>query len=132
MTHLQIVALYAGINLLLLPILMYRVGQQRIATKTSIGDGGSEPLLQRIRAHANFTETTPFALIGLLMMSMFSGTPAWLLHLLGGGFTAGRVSHAHGMAQKNAGGTGRTVGAVLSLLTFVTMGAFLLYKAFAG
>ncbi len=132
MTHIQIVALYAGINLLLLPILMFRVGGQRLKTKINLGDGGSPALLQRIRAHANFTETTPFALIGLLIMSMLSGTPAWLLHALGGGFTAGRVLHAHGMAQENALGTGRTVGAVLSLLTFVTMGAYFLFKAFTG
>lgn len=132
MTSLQIVALYAGINLLLLPILMLRVGGQRMKTKTSLGNGDSPDLLARIRAHANFTETTPFALIGLLIMSMFTGTPAWLLHAVGGGFTAGRILHAHGMAQENALGTGRTVGALLSLLTFVIMGAYFLFKAFTG
>ncbi|NNE57117.1 MAG: hypothetical protein HKN36_03330 [Hellea sp.] len=132
MDSIQIVALYAGLNLLLLPILMVRVGQQRIATKTSLGDGDQPALLQRIRAHANFTETTPFALLGLLAMAGFSGTPTWLLHALGGGFTFGRVLHAHGMAQRGAGGKGRTIGALLSLLTFVVMGAYLLYKAFTG
>ena len=131
MTQMQIAALYIGLNLLLLPVLMYRVGQQRIATKTSLGDGDSPPLLQRIRAHANFTETTPFALIGLLALASFN-SPVWLMHVLGGGFTFGRLAHAHGMAQKNALGKGRTLGALLSLLTFLIMGAYLLYKAFTG
>ena len=130
MTSLQIVALYAGINLILLPILMFRVGQVRMSSKTSLGDGDDFNLLARIRAHANFTETTPFALLGLLIIGMMSGTPAWLLHALGGGFTFGRVAHAHGMAQEKALGKGRTVGAVLSLLTFLVMGGYLLYRAF--
>jgi len=132
MTSLQIVALYAGINLLLLPLLMYRVGQVRISEKVSLGDGNNPRLLARIRAHANFAETTPFALLGLFVISGFSGTPAWLLHLLGGGFTFGRLAHAHGMAQDKSAGMGRTVGALLSLLTFVAMGGYLLFKAFTG
>ncbi len=132
MTSLQIVALYSGINLIILPILMFRVGQVRIATKTSLGNGEDFSLLARVRAHANFTETTPFALIGLLLMSQMSGTPAWLLHALGGGFTFGRMAHAHGMAQDKALGKGRTIGAALSLLTFLVMGGYLLYRAFTG
>ena len=132
MTPLQIVALYAGINLIVLPILMYRVGQKRISTKTSLGQGDDFTLLSRIRAHANFAETTPFALIGLLMMAQFAGVPAWLMHALGGGFTFGRLAHAHGMAQDKALGKGRTVGAVLSLLTFLVMGGYLLYRTFTG
>lgn len=132
MTPLQITALYAGINLIILPILMYRVGQKRMSTKTSIGQGDDFGLLARIRAHANFAETTPFALIGLLMMAQFSGVPTWLMHALGGGFTFGRLAHAHGMTQENALGKGRTVGAVLSLLTFLVMGGYLLYRAFTG
>ena len=131
MTHIQIVALYAGINLLLLPVLMYRVGQQRIATKTSLGDGGHETLFQRIRAHANFTETTPFALIGLLILSNLSA-PVLLMHILGGGFTLGRIAHAHGMAQAGATGKGRTIGAILAFLSFIIMGVYLLFRAFAG
>lgn len=132
MTSLQIVALYAGINLILLPILMFRVGQKRISTKTSLGNGEDFGLLARVRAHANFAETTPFALIGLYLVSLFAGTPAWLLHALGGGFTFGRLAHAHGMAQDKALGMGRTIGASLSLLTFLVMGGYLLYRAFTG
>lgn len=130
MTNIQIAALYAGINLIVLPILMYRVGQKRMSTKTSLGQGDDFTLLSRIRAHANFAETTPFALIGLLMMAQLGGVPAWLMHALGGGFTFGRLAHAHGMAQDKALGKGRTLGAVLSLLTFFVMGGYLLYRAF--
>ena len=132
MTNLQIVALYAGINLIVLPILMYRVGQLRMSTKTSLGEGDDFNLLSRIRAHANFTENTPLALIGLFIMAQLGGVPAWLMHALGGGFTFGRLAHAHGMAQDKALGKGRTVGAALSLLIFLVMGGYLIFRAFTG
>ncbi len=132
MSNTQIVALYAGINLIILPILMFRVGQLRSSTKTSLGDGEDFQLLSRIRAHGNFAETTPFALVGLFIVSMFTGVPAWLMHVFGGGFTLGRVFHAHGMAKGNALGKGRIIGTLLSVLTFFGMGGYLLFRAFTG
>jgi len=132
MTNIQIVALYAGINLIILPILMFRVGQVRNSTKTSLGNGEDFQLLSRIRAHGNFAETTPFALLGLLVISMLAGVPAWLMHVFGGGFTLGRILHAHGMAKANALGKGRIVGTLLSVLTFFVMGGYLIFRAFTG
>ncbi len=131
MTLFQIVALYVALNLILLPILMLRVGQKRISEKVSLGDGGNTSLLARVRAHANFTETTPFALIGLFSLAMLSA-PSVMLHIFGAGFTFGRIAHAHGMAGLGANGKGRTIGAVLSLLTFLGMAICLLYLTFAG
>lgn len=131
MTLFQIVALYVALNLLLLPVLMLRVGNIRIKEKIGLGDGGNASLLARIRAHANFTETTPFALIGLFALAGLSA-PALMLHIFGAGFTIGRVAHAHGMAGKDANGKGRTLGALLSLLTFLGMAGCLLYLIFAA
>ena len=45
MTAVQIVALYVALHLILLPILMYRVGQIRIKEKISLGDGDSLSLI---------------------------------------------------------------------------------------
>ena len=42
MTLFQIVALYIALNLILTPILMYRVGQVRIGKKIDLGDGGDD------------------------------------------------------------------------------------------
>lgn len=131
MTLFQIVALYVALNLILLPILMLRVGQKRISGKVNLGDGGDAGLLARIRAHANFTETTPFALIGLVALAMLSA-PSLMLHIFGAAFTFGRVAHAHGMAQEGAVGKGRTLGALLSLLTFLGMAGCLLFLIFTG
>ncbi len=131
MTLFEIVALYVALNLLLLPVLMLRVGQTRMSSKVSLGDGGDSSLLARIRAHANFTETAPFALIGLISLASLQAAPL-VLHIFGAGFTFGRIAHAHGMAQKDALGRGRTIGALLSLLTFVGMALTLIYLIIAG
>ena len=55
MTLFQIAALYIALNLILTPVLMYRVGQVRIRKNILLGDGGNDLLLSRMRAHANFT-----------------------------------------------------------------------------
>src|SRR5689334_6380019 len=56
----------------------YRVGQMRHAHKVSIGDGGAEPLIARMRAQANFVEYAPFFLILLAGVEMARGQPVWL------------------------------------------------------
>lgn len=127
----EIAALYIALNLLLAPVLMMRVGKVRVASKVSLGDGGDAKLLSRIRAHANFTETAPFALIGLLALAHLDAN-AVALHVIGAGFTFGRIAHAHGMAQDNSLGKGRTIGALLSLLTFLGIAFYALYLIFVG
>lgn len=131
MTLFEIVALYVALNLILLCVLMLRVGQVRNDEKIQLGDGGSQALLARIRAHGNFIETAPLAMMGLFALAGLQAAPL-ALHIFGTAFTFGRVAHAHGMAQKNAMGAGRVVGALLSLLTFLGMAILMLYKIFAG
>ena len=43
-----------------------RVGKYRARFKVSVGDGGQEPLLRRMRAQANFIESAPIFLLLLL------------------------------------------------------------------
>ncbi len=131
MTHFQIVAFYIALNLLLNPILMYRVGQIRIKEKVTLGDGDSPALLGRVRAHGNFSETAPLALIGLIGLAMLSA-PSLALHIFGAGFFIGRLLHAHGMAQKNSLGKGRMIGTILALLTFVGTAITLLFLIFTN
>lgn len=61
-----------------------------------IGDGGQQWMAARMRAHANFVEYTPFALI-LMGLIEFSGGSRTLLWMLGGIFLLARVLHAIGM-----------------------------------
>lgn len=127
MTLFQIVALYAALNLLLAPLLMVRVGGQRLKSKVDLGDGGDDFLLRRIRAHGNYIENAPLALIGLFALAFMSAAPL-VLHIFGAGFFIGRVFHAMGMAQ--VFGQGRLIGTLLTLLTYVGTALTLLYLIF--
>jgi uncharacterized membrane protein YecN with MAPEG domain len=129
MTLFQIVAFYLALNLLLAPILMFRVGQVRLGKKINLGDGGDELMISRIRAHGNFIENAPLALLGLLGLAMLKAAPV-ALHLFGAAFLIGRVLHAMGMAK--VFGQGRLVGTLLTLLTYFGTAAYLLLLIFTG
>lgn len=129
MTLFQIVALYIALNLLLAPLLMYRVGQIRLGKKINLGDGGDDLMLSRIRAHGNFTENAPLALLGLVGLAMLGAHPI-ALHIFGAAFFIGRILHAMGMA--GSFGQGRLVGTLLTLLTFLGQAAYLLFLIFTG
>ena len=129
MTLFQIVALYVALHLILKPILMFRVGQVRIKEKVSLGDGDNPALFARIRAHGNYVETAPFALIGLFAMAIMNAHPI-ALHLFGAVFLLGRILHAHGMAQKGSNGKGRLIGMMMTLFTFFGTAIYLLYLIF--
>jgi uncharacterized membrane protein YecN with MAPEG domain len=129
MTLFQIVALYIALNLILAPLLMFRVGQVRIGKKINLGDGGDALMLSRIRAHGNFTENAPLALLGLIGLAMLSAHPI-ALHIFGAGFFIGRILHAMGMA--GSFGQGRLIGTLLTLLTYFGQAAYLLFLIFTG
>lgn len=129
MTTFQIVALYIALHLILAPILMFRVGQIRIKERINLGDGENPKLFARIRAHGNYIETTPIALIGLIALGMMKANPVGL-HLFGAIFLLGRILHAHGMAQPHSAGKGRVVGMIMTLFTFFGTASYLLYLIF--
>ena len=91
-----------------------RVGRTRIAEKIYIGDGGSETVLRRMRAQANFVEYAPFILIliGLLELGVGSRTWLWVSAAL---FVIARVFHLFGMD----GGklvVGRRIGIIVTIV----------------
>ena len=73
-----------------------RCGSVRGKEKILHGDGGNALLLRRMRAQANFTEYTPFAL-ALIMVLEFAGQAGWALGLSAMAFMLGRILHAIGM-----------------------------------
>ena len=129
MTLFQIVTFYIALNLILAPVLMYRVGQVRIGKKINLGDGGDDLMLSRIRAHGNFTENAPLALIGLIALAMLGANPI-ALHVFGAAFFIGRVLHAMGMS--GAFGQGRLIGTLLTLLSYLGQAGFILFLVFTG
>lgn len=131
MTHLQIAALYLALHLILAPILMLRVGQLRLSNKVNLGDGGNSALSARIRAHGNYIENAPLALIGLFALALLQAAPL-ALHIFGGGFLLGRILHASGMAAEKSMGKGRPLGMLLTLLSFLGMAVYLLILIFTS
>ena len=73
-----------------------RVAAFRRQFQVSVGDGGKEPLVRRMRAQANFIENAPFVLI-LIAALEISGAKRAGLAIIGLIFIAGRVLHAIGM-----------------------------------
>ena len=129
MTLFQIVALYIALNLLLTPVLMFRVGQVRVGKNIMLGDGGDKLMLSRMRAHANFTENAPLALIGLIGLAMLSAHPI-ILHVFGAAFFIVRILQAMGMS--GAFKLGRLIGTLLTLLTHFGQAGCLLFYIFMG
>lgn len=102
----------AGAALLNLWLAM-RVGRVRMSEKVSIGDGGNESLIRRMRAHSNYVENTPFVLILIALVELGLGPSLWLW---GAGvlYLVARILHAFGM---DGLGWGRTAGVLISMLT---------------
>ena len=73
-----------------------RIAAYRKAFAVSVGDGGHEPLLRRMRAQANFVEHAPFVLILLAGLEL-SGSNRIALAIIAGVFIIARVLHGLGM-----------------------------------
>ena len=91
-----------------------RIGQLRTRFKISIGDGGNEPIIRRMRAQANFIENTPLVLILIGVIEAAGKGAAWLAPV-GAVFMFGRVLHGIGMDGGNLQ-LGRMIGTLTSFL----------------
>lgn len=129
MTKLEWAALFAGLNILLLVVLMFHVVGARRRHKVTLGDGGNPDVLRAIRAHGNAAESIPPALIGLGFMALLEPVPVLAVIVLGGGFTLGRVLHFSGLAASEGPSFGRVVGTLLTVFTLIGMAGALLYGA---
>ena len=86
----DITGLYAAALAFLFVVLSTRVIMFRRANKVSLGDGGDEVLLARVRAQGNFAEYAPFGLLLILIAELQGTSPFWL-HLCGGLLLVGRI-----------------------------------------
>jgi uncharacterized protein len=113
----------AGIAGLINLWLAIRVGQVRTSEKVSIGDGGNEAVIRRMRAHANFVEFTPIIviLIGVIELAM-GDSPTWLWVVMSL-FMAGRVAHGLGM-DGGSFGKGRMIGTLITMITLLGLGVY--------
>lgn len=99
---------------LILLYMFYRIIKYRRGLRIGLGDGGDLRLNQAIRAHGNFIEVVPFALIIMFLLEM-EGAPAWALHLYGAALVISRIAHAQGMYQSAGESLGRMTGTLTTL-----------------
>lgn len=104
--------------------LMLNVGLSRNKTGTSLGDGGDEVLLRKIRRHGNLTENAPIFLILLALLELVGGSTVAVLGLAIV-FVVARLSHAIGLS----GGpiATKAVGALGTIASIAGAAAALLY-----
>jgi uncharacterized membrane protein YecN with MAPEG domain len=126
-----ITAVYAAILGLLGALLTVRVIMNRVRLKVDVGDGGHAALTQAIRAHANFAEHVPLA---LLLIALAEAGGAWPLaiHILCAVLLLARLASAWGLSHSMAPTGGRTAGAGMTILIITTTSLLILFRtAFA-
>ena len=105
-----------------------RIGKVRHAEKVSVGDGGNETLLRRMRAQGNFVEQTPLTL-ALVALVEHAGKGGQWLAPAAALFIVGRVCHAIGMDGNF--GAGRSIGMLTAMLLQLVL-IVVLALGFAG
>jgi uncharacterized protein len=93
-------SIYAAFSGLLLVYLALQTIKVRRANKVKLGDGGVFDLQSASRAHGNFAEYMPIAIIMLFLLE-YNGAPVLLIHVMGIAFLAGRWIHAQGLLKDN-------------------------------
>lgn len=124
----QAIALYAGLNIILVLFLAANVSRHRRRAKVSLGTGTDAGLEQACRAHGNTVEYVPIALIGLVLIAT-SGFPAFLVHALGIALTLGRFVYAYGLLTSPGPSMGRMIGTGLTWLVLLVSALLLIQAA---
>jgi len=131
MRLLEIAALYAGFNILILLALAVLVALGRRKHKIVLGAGDNREFERVQRAHGNAAEYIPAGVVGLVTLALFDpATPAWLLHAAGLSLTAGRILHGVGL-HAGALNFGRVAGMALTWTSLLLIGLGLIHAGLA-
>lgn len=112
-THMQVFALYAALNAVIILALALLVVRARRRHKVQLGDGGNPELLRAQRAHGNAIEYVPLILILLLTLAGLKASLV-VVHVIGGLLTFGRLLHAIGLSRSSGVSIGRAGGILLT------------------
>ena len=104
-----------------------RIAAHRRDFRVTVGDGGHDPLLRRMRAQANYIEHAPFFLILLLGLEL-SGGNRWALGAIALIFFVARIAHGIGMDEA-ANRRWRAYGMMASALAGVMLAVWALICA---
>ena len=115
---LLITTFYASILGLMAALLTIQVIIQRVRLRVESGDGGKPAMAQAIRAHGNFAEHVPFALLLLACVESIGGVPL-IIHILGMLLIIARCLSALGLSRSLDPSLPRQAGASLTILMIV-------------
>jgi uncharacterized protein len=121
---LPVTSLLTGGLAAVLVALSLLVSFRRIRMKASLGDGGDEVLIRRIRAQANFIEYTPMALLALALVE-YRGAPTLAVLGIGAALVFGRLIHAAGMLAGIV--PFRVVGMILTYASLLSSASWLVF-----
>ena len=110
----HITATYAGLLGLVYIALSMNVIRTRRAAQVSLGSGGNDLLERRMRAHGNFAEYVPLALL-LIALLEAGGQATWLIHALGIALLLGRLLHGYALSSLTRRPAARVGGMMLTL-----------------
>ena len=105
---------YVVLLVLLFLVLSVRTIRLRRRLGVAVGHGEHIALLRAMRAHANFAEYVPLALL-LLYFDATTDAPAWFIHALGAALICGRLTHAYGVSRVDEVFFFRVFGMALTL-----------------
>ena len=120
-------AALAAVLGLLGALLVVRVIVTRVRLGVNAGDGGHAALAQAIRAHSNFAEHVPLALL-LLAFAEASGTARWTIVALGAALLVARIASAWGLSHSLGPSQPRQAGAGLTVLVTVIASLLIFYR----
>lgn len=102
---------------------------ERLTVKMLSIQDDNDALLQRtVRAHSNFTESVPHALLLIVALELMH-SESWLLWLLGGALTIARIAHAWGLIQTYGPSPGRAIGYFLTVLVYLIGAGACVYQS---
>lgn len=121
---------YAGLLALLFLLLSFRVVRLRRSLQVGTGSGGHEVLARAVRAHANFSEYVPLALLLVALVEAGTAVPVWGVHLLGMVLLLGRLMHGFlGINRSTGYSPGRFWGTCLTWLVMAAAALLLIATA---
>lgn len=116
----KITLLFASLHILLMLALAARVVMHRRTHRIGIGHGGDKDLARKVRAHGNFIEYVPVALLMLGLLELSGLSAAWLWGL-GGALLLARALHAYGLSRHAGVSPGRFWGVILTWVVLLAM-----------
>ena len=124
---LPVTSLLAGIFSLLMVPLSLQVSMRRAMLGVSAGDANDETLRRRVRAHGNFIEYAPMAVIAVGLIE-FGDASRLLAVSLAVAFFLSRTLHAIGMLYTSTP-TLRAGGMLIQHVAFLVAGVWLVLEA---